>query len=89
MFDRHLEVAGHPCRQFEALRIVPLYPRKLGLQTSEGCAGVRSQRRNRHQPDELQTLAGLGRGAEGVDRFGVVDIHTPERFVSPSRLICM
>ncbi|MGZ8815040.1 MAG: hypothetical protein ACXWZI_13900, partial [Mycobacterium sp.] len=49
-------------RVIEALRIVPLYPCKLGLQTSEGCAGVRSQRRNRHQPDELQTLAGLGRG---------------------------
>jgi hypothetical protein len=82
MFDRHLEVAGHARGQFEALRIVALYPLELGLQTRESLVRVRAKRRNRHEPHEFQAIGGLGRGAHSVDRLGVADVDASALYVA-------
>ena len=86
MFDRRLEVAGHPRRQFEALLVVPLYPLVLGLQTCECLVGIGTERRDAHQPDELEALRGLRQRAQFVDEIGL-PMSTPPRATSPSRLI--
>ena len=66
----------------------PVYPLLLGLQPREGLSGVGIQRRDAHQPDELQALGGLRVAHSSSTRSGR-PISTPPRSMSPSRLIWM
>jgi len=88
MFDCRLEVAGHARRQLEALLVDLLYPLMLGLQTREGVLGIRTQRRDAHQADELQAFGRLRLRAQFVDEIGATDVDSP-RSASPSRLTWM
>ncbi len=89
MFDRRLEVAGHPCRQPEALLVVALYPLVFGLQTRERVVGVGTQRRDAHQPDELAGRRADCTCAHSSSTRSGRPMSTPPRATSPSRLIWM
>ena len=70
MFDRRLEVAGHPRGQLEPVRISVLYPLLFLLQTRERGTGIRSQRRDGHQADENEAVRISNCGAQFVDPAG-------------------
>ena len=82
MFYGRFEVAGHPGGQPEGLRVVPLYALVFGAQPCERIVGLGTQRRDTHQPNELQRLGGLHLGAQFIDQIRAPDVDSAARDIA-------
>ena len=82
MFYRDFEVMGHAGGQPDRRRERLEHPAVLGFQPVKGHVWVPAQRRNAHQPDQLQALRSLKRGADPVHGPGIGHVDAATRHVA-------
>ena len=87
MFHRSFQVVRHARRQAGRSRVGPQHPLVLRCKPRKSFARVGIQRRNTHQPDQLQRSAAATSSHSSSTNCGR-RASTPPRVGSPSRLTC-
>ena len=81
MFHRDFQVVRHARGQSHRLRKRPEHPAVLRFEPVKGLSGVPVQRRDAHQPDQLQALRLLDPRTDFVDRAWRSDVDAAPGYV--------